>query len=307
MKKFKEIIKNKKKYVAAASVAVLSFGALGVMPTLATMDEEIYKVASMLGIEKNLDEYSTVVNQMITSKEGISVGIGEVIYDQHNHTLRVITYITSPEKIEEDTIWSTFTRVRINGEEINGGGLFSRKDIDENTVAFIEDHQIDKELVGKLDMSIFIPQVEVNDKLYYNTQWKYEFTTDGEKLAIDTQVVELGNKIELSNGKTLELIKYTANTLGQNIFFKTDDLLHEYLMEIRGEDNLGNKITFQPTIGFGGKGGAMKMTEDSKIAEDAESMTLGLYAIKLPEQDGPIEGECELVGETFNVKLNKGL
>lgn len=174
MKKFKDFIKTNKKYVAVASAALLSFGAIGTLPVLAKMDPTMYKIANVLGIEADLEDYGTVVGTMETSSEGIGVGIGEVIYDQENHKLRIITYITTPETVEEDTIWSTFVRVHINGNEINGGNYTERKIIDENTVAFIEDHHIDEVLTGDLDISIRIPQVQVNDKMHYGN-WKFIF------------------------------------------------------------------------------------------------------------------------------------
>lgn len=294
-------VNNYNKYIAAASVAVISFGVA--LPTVAMMNPIMYKIANILGIEKNLDEYTTVVDQMVTSKDGISVGLGEVIYDQENYKLKVVTHITSPEKIEKDMITSTFTRVRINGEELNSITLITTKYIDENTVAFIQEHQINEKLTGKLDIRISIPQVQINDELYHNIGWTFEFTTDGDKLAEDTKVIELGNKFTLSNGETVELVKYTSNALNHNIFYETNDFLEGYIIELRGTDNLGNEMTFQFSFGNSGKGGIMTLCEDTELSPEAENMTLGLYALELPEQDGLIVGEFEQVGEKFSIDL----
>ncbi len=94
MKKF---IKNKqekkvnyKKYIAVASLAVVSFGAIGTIPTLASTNPTLYKLANMMGIEKDLDNYTAVINKPIT-KGDITVQLGEVIYDKHNNKLKVST------------------------------------------------------------------------------------------------------------------------------------------------------------------------------------------------------------------------
>ena len=304
MKKFKEIIKGNKKYVAAASVIALSFGAVGVLPTLATMNPAAYKVASILGIEKDLGDYSTIVNQMITSKDGTSVGIGEVIYDQQNHKLRIVTYITSPEKIEEGKYWSPFTRVSVNGEGLNQGSRSTTKVIDENTVAFVEDHHLAEELDGKLDINIFIPQVQVNDEIHYNTDWRFAFTVDGSELLADTQVVELGKEVAVNDKESITLVKYTDNALGRSIFFKTRDRLDHTMVEVKGTDNLGNKLDFIYQGGNTAQGGEFSIMEDT-ISKEATSLTVQVYALQLPEQDGPIEGEYQPVGEAFVIELNQ--
>lgn len=305
MKKFKDLVKGNKRYVAVAAAAVLGVGALGAMPTLATMNPAAYKLASVLGIEKDLGEYATAVNQMITSKDGVSVGIGEVAYDQQNHTLRIVTYITAPEEIEEDKTWDTFTRVNINGQELNQGMRAGIKQIDEHTVAIIENHRIAEELEGKLDINIFIPQVRVNDNLFYNTGWKYDFTVDSSALIADTKVVELGQAVTVNEaGDKVELVKFVDNDFEQNIYFKSDALLHKTSLEIRGVDNLGNEVVFEYAGGNSGEGGSFSR-HNGRIAEEATSLTLQVYALQLPEQDGPIEGDYEKVGEAFTVELQK--
>ncbi|MGL5675531.1 MAG: hypothetical protein ACRDDX_03880 [Cellulosilyticaceae bacterium] len=303
MKKFKDIIKNNKKYVVAASVVALSFGAVGVMPTLATKNPVAYKLATVLGIEKDLDEYATVVNQMITSKDGVSVGIGEVAYDQANHKLRIVTYITSPEKVEEGKHWSTFTRVNINGEELNQGATFETKQIDEHTIALVENHNIKEKLEGKLDINLFIPQVEVNDNIYYNTDWKFAFTADSSALIADTAVMSIDKEIVVNEQEEeITLVKYVSNDFEQSIYFKTDNLLMHTALEIRGQDDLGNEVVFMEAGGNMGQGGALRI-EGTPIAKEAKSLTLQLYALALPEQSGPIEGDYEKVGETFTITL----
>lgn len=305
MKKFKDFVKGNKKYVAVAAAAVIGVGAIGAMPTLATMNPTAYKFASLLGIEKDLGEYTTAVNQMITSKEGVSVGIGEVAYDQQNHKLRIVTYITASEKVEQDKIWDTFTRVNINGEELNQGVAFEIKQVDEHTVAIIENHNIAEELDGKLNISIVMPQVRVNDNVYYNSDWKYEFTTDSSALVADTTVVELGQEVVVNEvGEKIELVKYVANDFEQSIYFKGTDRLERTSLKVVAQDNLGNEVVFEYAGGNTSEGGSFRAGEN-QIAADATSVTLQVYALQLPEQAGAIEGDYEKVGETFEVVLQK--
>ena len=306
MKKF---IKNKqekkvnyKKYIAVASLAVISFGAIGTIPTLASTNPTLYKLANMMGIETDLDNYTAVINKPIT-KGDITVQLGEVIYDKHNNKLKVSTFVNHAEKINPDEIVSIFASVHINGEEINVASMWETKVIDENTVGFVTDYLLDSTYEGKMDIRVAINTVEVNGN-YERGEWNFDFTADGDQLASDTKVVELKKEFTLDNDEKLTLSKYTNNNLGASIFYTTNNLLFDHLMLVKGTDNLGNEVVFSPYHGQGEKGGEFRLSkEESKLSPEASSMTLNLYTLAVPEQEGPIEGEYEKLGESFTIEL----
>lgn len=104
--KFRKSINSKKLYkrniaVAAAVALVLTVGILGSNASVyATRVSNIIgrDIGSLLGIQKNLDEYKTVVNKSVTNK-GITVKLNEVILD--GNQLNVSYNISSNEKLED--------------------------------------------------------------------------------------------------------------------------------------------------------------------------------------------------------------
>ncbi|MGL6173984.1 MAG: DUF4179 domain-containing protein [Cellulosilyticaceae bacterium] len=304
-KKTTKKVNDYKKYMVAASVAIVSFGAVGSLPTLATMNPTLYKIANLLGLEKDLADYSTVLNQPVT-KEGITIGLGEVVYDKQNHKLVVTTYMRTPEIIEVpegEVLYSPHERVFINGKQLNTASRIETVQIDEYTVANVIRYDMKEEFVGALDIKIWIPQVFIAGKEYRN-HWSFEFTVDGEKLAKDTMVIGLGEHIELSNGESLTLAKYTDNPFGQSIYYQTSNLLHSHMLEIRGEDNLGNKVVFQPVGATSGEGGEFKLSREfSNLSPEATSLTVTVYACELPEEDGPITADYEPVSDEIKIPL----
>lgn len=299
-------VNDYKKYMVAASVAIVSFGAIGTLPTLATMNPTLYKIANLLGLEKDLADYSTVINQPIT-KEGITIGLGEVVYDKQNHKLVVTTYISMPEIIEVqegEGLYSPHERVFVNGKELNTASRIENVQIDEYTVANVIRYDMKEEFTGKLDIKIGIPQVFIAGKEYRN-QWNFEFTVDGEKLAKDTQVVNLGEQIKLPDGDELTLVKYTDNPFGQSIYYKTTDTLQGYLLELRGEDNLGNPLVFEFAGGNAGEGGEFRLVkQDTGLSGEATSLTISVYGCKLPKESGPITAEYEPLSQVITIPLN---
>lgn len=304
-KKTAKKVNDYKKHMVAASVAVISLGAVGSIPTLANMNPTLYKIATMLGIEKDLKDYATVVNQPVT-KEGITVGLGEVVYDKQNHKLLVTTYLTSPDVAnvpEGEPLYSLHERVFINGKLLNTSSRVEMRKIDEYTVASVISYDIQEELIGKLDIKIWIPQLFIGEKEYCNN-WNFEFTVDGEKLAKDTKVVQIDKQIELPDGDQLTLVKYTDNPIGKSIYYGAKDTLHGYMLEIRGNDNLGNPVFFEFAGGNTGQGGEFRLVkEQSALSPEATSITVRVYACELPKQDGPITAEYEPVAQEITIPL----
>ena len=163
-----------KKYIAVASAAVICMGAVGAMPVMASTNPTAYRIANLLGIEKNLDDYATVVNKMVVDK-GVSVGLGEVLYDKEGDVLIVTNLLSVDDKIEDIDIVATnslHTRVYINGNELNTSSSTEAKLVDDHTIAFITTYNmIDKVVLGKRDE---VPQkdLDIIDRLHRISEHK---------------------------------------------------------------------------------------------------------------------------------------
>ena len=294
-----------KKYVAVASIAVISFGVIGSITTLATINPTAYKIATMMGIEKNLENYTTVINQPVSQK-GITVGLGEVAYDKENKALIVTTYITSNNPIQntdDHTMHGMNERIYINGQKLNTSSSWYSKIIDEKTVAYVTNYDVQEDIDGRFDMAISIPQVFLDGK-EYGGSWKFEFNVDGEQLALDTQVVQLDASVQLQNDSKLKLVKYTSNVLGKNIYYMFEGEIVRDFFEIRGEDNFGNPVVFEHADGVHGKEGEFTLIgEKSNLSPEASKMTLKLYTSTLVGEGNQAERTYEAVGDEIVIDL----
>lgn len=297
---------NYKKYIAVASVAVISFGVIGTLPTLATINPTAYKIATMLGIEKDLENYTTVVNQPI-SENGITVGLGEVAYDKINEELIVTTYITSNKPIEnpdDHTKHGMNKKLYINGQEFSTSSNGQSKMLDEKTIGYVTRYKMKSDIEGSFDVTITIPQVFLDDE-EYRGKWKFEFNVNGDQLALDTQVVELDASVQLKDESELRLVQYTSNALGKSIYYTFEGGIARDFFELRGEDNLGNPVVFEFAAGIHGKEGEFTITDErSNLSPEASQITLRLYTSTLVGEGEQVERVYEAVGDEIIIDLN---
>lgn len=308
--KFRKSINSKKSYkrniaVAAAVALVLIVGIIGSNADVyATRVSNIIgrDIGSLLGIQKNLDEYKTVVNKDITDK-GITVKLNEVILDENQ--LTVSYNISSNEKLEGGRSWMPFFTVYVNGKKASNGADGSDKIVDDYTTEGVMTYHLDKvDLSGDLNIKILCKSMILDDKEKKGT-WSFEFKTNGDQLKIDTREMALNNKFTLENGKEYTLSKYTDNALGQKIYASTStaNLITKsaYDIELRGYDDLGNKVSFYMNYDIKNEA----LFEAGQINEGARTLTLTPYAAKYPEKSGRMDGEYKKVGDKFTIDLSK--
>ncbi|WP_276619489.1 DUF4179 domain-containing protein [Syntrophomonas wolfei] len=291
-----------KKAVSVAAAVILTVGILGT--PLASYAYEnvnliVSNIASYLGIEKNLDDYSTVVNQAIT-RDGLTIQLNEVILDTDQ--LVVSTTARSDEKIEKGYIGMD-SLIYINGKRINGGASGSSQSIDDYTVEEVINHQLDNaDLSGDLDVKIMLLSAEVNGDTRRGP-WVFEFKTNGDQLALDTHEIKLDYAFTLDNGQRIALEKYTSNDLGQKIYYSKNRQGTSYDIALQGKDDLGNKVEFFMTHEEDGKGIFKLSTIDGNLNDDARVLTLTPYAVKFPEQSGKLSNDYKPVGPEFTIDL----
>lgn len=307
---FRKSINKKKHYkrniaVAVAAALVLTIGILGSNAEVyATRVSNIIgsDLASALGIQKNLDEYKTVVNKTVTDN-GISIKLNEVILD--GNELKVCYDVSSNEKLKDGRSWMPFNVVYVNGEKASTGSDGTAKNIDDYTTEEVMTYHLEKvNLSGDLNIKILCKAIRLDDKEKKGT-WSFEFKTNGNQLRIDTKEMVLNNKFILENGKEYTLSKYKDNALGKKIYASTSTANLKtkaaYDIELRGIDDLGNKVSFY--MNYDIKNEALFKT--GKINENAKTLTLTPYAAKYPEKSGRMDGEFKQVGDKFTIDLTQ--
>ncbi|WP_315078888.1 DUF4179 domain-containing protein [uncultured Clostridium sp.] len=303
----KSISKKKPKkrgMIAAVAIAALTIGVFGSNIEALTILSLKEDVANFLGIERNLDEYKTVINKSVTDN-GITVQLNEVILDGDEMT--VSCNISSDKKLEEDEWSIPDCNIYINGKRMNNGASGSAKKIDEYTSQSVLTYDLkDDDLSGDLNIKIACSNVMLPDRMQKG-KWNFEFKTNGNQLKVDTKEISLNNKFTLENGTEYTLEKYTDNSLGQKIYASINYSKSKstYAVDLKGTDDLGNKVEFGTS--HGGKDGVLFKIQNinGNLNENAKLLKLTPYAAKYPEKSGKMDGEYKQVGEEFTIDLSK--
>lgn len=296
----KSIMKSKsyRKYAGVAAALMISAGVVGSIPTFAMTNPVAYSIAKFLGIQKNLDSYTTVINKGITNGD-ITVQLNEVILDEKE--LIVSKTIKFKEPIKEMRV-HTMASIYVNGKNVSWGAGGGSKQIDDYTVEEVLHYKLEELYTGEIDMSLVISNIMINGEVQKG-HWKFEFTTSGEELAVQTKSQEMGQVFTLPNETEITFTRYTANDMGEKIYFTLSKPGADYDIELRGTDNLGNPVVFTFS-NQKGTAGVLKLDDYfSNKTENASSYTLELYAVKFPEESGQLSNDFKKVGEALEIIL----
>jgi len=313
---FKELPKRKKYHTRllrlGSVAAILGFCVLTSIgfasPSFASNVRNIsYTISSnisnFLGLQKNLDEYKTVINKEVTDKS-ITVKLNEVILN--GSELTVSYSINSSKKLEANESWHALNEIYVNGKQASTGASGSARNIDDYTTQAVMTYSLDKvDLSADLNIRILCSAMRLNNKETKGS-WNFEFKTDGNQLEKDTKQLLLNHNFTLENGGECTLKKYTDNSLGQEIYASTSNFTRKpmYTMELRGIDDLGNKVEFY--MSRGGEGEALFKIEtiNGNLDEKAKVLTLTPYAAILPDKSGQMNSEYKQVGDKFTIDLS---
>jgi hypothetical protein len=111
-KKSKKFNKNIVAATILVALVVTAFGSIFIAAVKLTM----FDIKNYLGVNSNLDEYSTVVNEAI-SKNGITIQLNEVIL--YKDEIIVSTTIKSDKKLGDNGNIMVFGNVYINGKKVS--------------------------------------------------------------------------------------------------------------------------------------------------------------------------------------------
>lgn len=307
-KNFRHAINKKNRYkkskvaaVVAVGVMVLLFGTNTGNQVLASINMLGSDIASRLSIESNLEEYKTVVDKSIT-KDGITIQLNEVILDV-DELIVSSTIKSSDEKIGEYGIHGA-EDIYINGKSVSSAAGGSSEEIDEYTVEQIMKYKLDEDdFSGDLDVRIVYRNIFTGEESTKKGPWKFEFKTNGDELALDTQKIGIDYKLTLDNGEEVTIENYTGNSVGQKIYYKKTGKKNEYNIKLVGADDLGNKVEFGVRNSSSDGGMLSKEDLDGPLSSEAKSITLTPYAVEYPKESGKMNNDFKQIGEKFIIEL----
>ena len=314
---------SKKSIVAAGVVVALTVTLFGTNVGVEALTRVlkiagVQDIASFMGIQRNLDDYKTIINKVITNN-GVTVQLNEVILDGDELTISSnVTYdkklseIYNEKQSEVDEAWHGFNGISINGKGLNTGSGGGSMSIDDYTIQSVTTYQLGNiDLIGDVDIKLSCSPMNGNgDANKKSDDWGFEFKTNGDKLKIDTKEIAIGDKLTLGNGTEYTLQKYTDNSLGQKVYASISNFKIEprYDVELRGTDDLGNKVKFYEYRSDQEKTSFKIDNLSRNLDKNAKILTLTPYAAKEPEESGEdkiMNLEYEQVGETLTIDLTQ--
>lgn len=289
------------KYIAAAACAALVITVVAPVrqTVFASVNAFIYSLSELLGIQKDLEPYSTVVGKSIT-KNNTTVTLNDVILDDN---VLLISYTTEAAEDLTDPAVSAdyigYESVYINGRQVSVAASGEIETVDEHhMVSCLEIELEDIDPTKQMDMKI---SFNVNNEKIGSIS----FTASGEELLAQTRTTDLNESFTLPDGNELTLSRYTASDVNQKIYFNSTSEYLNYDIKLQGKDDLGNDVEF--CVRFFGHGeGRMEVStiDNGYINENASALTLTLYAAEMPEESGKMSSDYQAVGDSFTIKLN---
>ena len=308
----REMSRRKYKGIAAAVIfAVLGTGFLGTDVGAQVMIEVRESIGSALRVDKNIDDYKTVINKCV-SDSGVNIQLNEVILNKNQ--LIISTDISSDKKLEEYESYHPQEIVYINNKKVKiTGATGSSRNIDEYTTESVMEYDLDSleesDLTGDIDVKIVYTNVSTFSENTIRGKWKFEFKTNGDALKKDTYEKNLDYEFLLDNGQKITLEKYTSNAVCQNIYASVENVnkKESYDILLKGHDDIGNEVEFYVSRGRKGYLDFKYDNYHKNIDDNAKILTLTPYAVKMPEQGGkmPDRDEYVKVGDEFTIDINK--
>ena len=102
----------------------------------------------------------------------------------------------------------------------------------------------------------------------------------------------------------MTLKELASNELEQRISYDISGSTN-YIIMLKAVDRAGNQVEFG-VRSQDQKSGYMQNEEvidDGRLSEEAETVTMTLYAVALPESDGRISDDYVQVGESFEIEF----
>lgn len=321
MKKYKdnmlqEIKKEKqgkksafRKMLAAAGAALILLTGTAVLgdEVHAMIRQVSWSIGNALGIASDLADYREVVNTSVADN-GYVVTLQDAVVSEEklviNYTLQREDggEISMPDPLDIPNLDGI---LYVNGRNVTCavGGSCEFLDEEHTIVGMVSEYFLyGMDLSGENDFEINISGKGRGNSI--KGKWNFSFRADGALLLADTKRTAIGMTFELPNGGKITLDEFTSNELEQRIIYSLSEG-SDYSFEVKAEDSNGNQVEFGVRI-QDKETGHMQNEEiigDGRIDENAESVTMTLYAVELPKESGQMSNDYVQLGEPFILKF----
>lgn len=259
-----------------------------------------YNITAALGISRDLEPYTTVVNQSV-SDGNVTITLNEVLLSDNE--LIVSTTETHAEKLQDGDYSKYMADVYMNGKMVSFAAGGGSTQIDDYSFESVMTYLL-SDVVSAQDLDIELIFSTGNGVSFINnSDLTFAFNTSGAELAADSTNTEINHIFVFEDGSKITAYRYTRSPLLDKISIECEDDFN-YDLILKGEDNLGNPVSFSLTSRNDGN---MILKEDTSegdnVSTEAKSLTLTLYAVKFPEQSGKLSNDFQQVGESFTIEI----
>ncbi|MDE7016116.1 MAG: DUF4179 domain-containing protein [Lachnospiraceae bacterium] len=263
-----------------------------------------WSISSALGLSKDLAAYRNVVRTSETDK-GYVITLQEVVAAEGKV---VVNYTLQREDGEAmEAVMIPIAELAINGKKIysgsSGGGRFLDE---EHTVTGVDmSYDVDDiDMAQENQFRLTFHELDVESDV--KGKWEFQFYAEGADLIADTVRIPIQKEFVIEDGVSVTLEELSTNELEQRIGYHIEGS-STYIVMVQAEDDTGRKIQFS-TRRFDGRNGDgymqnEEMTDGGRIADNAGSVSLTLYATKLPEESGQMSHDYVQIGETIEVDI----
>ena len=317
MKKYKNTvlreIKKDKQYTKKSfrGLAVAACAAVAVLAGTAVLSEEVhaairqirYSLSSALGLSTDLAGYREVVNTSVSDK-GYVITLDEVVVSQDTLVASYTVTREGGESMQDMPVPDG--SLSINGERVSvsGSGSAGFLDEEQTVLGVVEAYQVSKDTNLALENDVRLTFGSLGHENPVHGKWEFAFSASGSDLIADTRHIAIGKDFELPDGTKVTLEEYTSNELEQRIFFSWSGGTR-YLLMVMATDQNGNQVEYG-VRSSDAKSGYLQNEEyvgDGRLGDDAGTVTMTLYAVKLPDTDGQISDDYVQIGEAFEIEI----
>jgi len=268
--------------------------------------EVSYSIGKALGIERDIEPYSNVINQVVADS-GIEVKLDSVIIDKDELIFSAI--------VNTNTAVNRFRfnyDIFINGRKLKNYGASGRAGrINDSDSLFFLTYAVDIkgiDLKENVDIRIVLKDMELiagDLREIRKGRWQFEFTANGSELTANSSTVPIDYSFNIDDQR-YHLEEFRFNPVNKKIFGKGEGTsVAEYDIYLKGHDSLGNEVVFY-LASVSGKDLVFKYSNIyGDLSDEITYITLTPYAAKLPEKSGKLSDDYRQVGEEFTINIKK--
>lgn len=306
-------VKYKKVVAGFVTVLAISIAFCGTEAGAKVITTVTKSIESFLNINKNIDDYKTVVNNTVKDN-GFTIKINEVILDDNK--LIISKNITSEYQLNDGDYCEADEKIYINDKEVKFNSAIGGDDvIDEYTRQFVTEYNLSELENLNLNEDLYVKIVYNNiflasgDSIQdINGDWEFEVIVNKgtvEKTIESNELIKLDGEFILPNKEKVILEGYKSNDIEQRIYAKKEiPSSGEYNIELKGIDDLGNEVQFYCIEGTDDGYIFKYYNGERNIDENATKLILKPYAVKFDVLMKEDNYNYEEIGEEFVIDLN---